>query len=223
MSMYKLSPSKAHRYLNCTKSLEFDTEFVETPWTIRGNILHKYAEMLINEEDTSDFVKENNFSDYEEFLISSYINAVRTEYELIQAYKLQVEQRKSIKIYDNDINLVIDTLILSRNTASIIDLKTGNNDIEVFDNEQLMFYAYAICLEYPKIKYFRLSIFQKGKLKSFVTSRSEVFDYFISKYEVFEKIKEDKLEYNPSEKACKYCGHRDQCVARAEWILGGKK
>ena len=42
--MYKLSPSKAHRYLQCTKSLEYDTEFVETPWTIRGNILHEFGE-----------------------------------------------------------------------------------------------------------------------------------------------------------------------------------
>lgn len=218
--MYKLSPSKAHRYLQCTKSLEYDTEFVETPWTIRGSLLHEYAERLLLEKDTADFVAENEFNDYEEFLIRSYVQAVYNEYELIQADSIHIEEKEPIVLYDNKINLIIDALVLGKKTACVIDLKTGNNDISPEDNEQLLFYGYSVLLKHPKVETFRLSIFQKGKLKTTTVSREYIYDFFIAQYPVFEQIRKDELTYNPSEKACKYCAHKKNCVARAKWLLG---
>lgn len=221
--MYKLSPSKAHRYLQCTKSLEFDTEFVETPYTIRGSILHEFAELMVKNMEIETFIKEHKITDYEHYLVSGYVDAVWEEKQLIDAKEMIVEEKRNITLYDNSINLIIDTLLIGKDTVSIIDLKTGNNDIDPDDNEQLMFYAYSIVNDYIHIKNFRLSIFQKGKLKTTVVSLDEVLDFFMSKFLVFQKINKNELEYNPSDKACKFCAIKDTCRARAEWIIGGKK
>lgn len=220
--MYKLSPSKAHRYLQCTKSLEFDTEFVETPHTIRGSLLHQYAEKLIKNENLDIFLKENKITDYEMFLINGYVDAVWSEKDLINADKVIVEEKKSIKLYGFSINLIMDALILGKDTASVVDLKTGNNDIDAVDNEQLLFYAYAVLQEYPEYQNFRISIFQKGKLKTSIITSDDVYDFFLEKDDIFEQIKNNELKYNPSDKACKYCAIKDSCKARAKWIIGGK-
>jgi len=217
--MYKLSPSKAHRYLNCTKSLEFDTEFVSSPWTIRGNILHEYGEMKIKELDTRIFEEEHQFNDYEEFLINAYVSAVWNEYNLIMAKSIHVEEKEPMTIFGHTFNFLIDVLILAETIASVIDLKSGNGDVSPEDNEQLLLYGYSQLIKFPKIELLRLSIFQKGKMKTEEYTRDEVFDYFISKYEVYEAIEKNELTYNPSEKACKFCGNKEKCMARAKWIL----
>lgn len=220
--MYKLSPSKAHRYLQCTKSLEFDTEFVETPFTVRGSMLHNLAEMIIKNEDTEQFIRDNSINDYEHSLVSNYVECVFKEKQDLNAKEILVEQKKSITLYDNTINLIMDALVLADTTASILDLKTGNNDIDAVDNEQLLFYAYATIQEYPHINNIRLSIFQKNRLKTYEVSKDEVLDFFMDKFEIFAAIKRNELKYNPSDKACKYCAIKDSCKARAKWIIGGK-
>jgi len=221
--MFKLSPSKAHRFLQCTKSLEFDTEFIETPITIRGSMLHKFAEMMIKNENTEQFITDNKINDYELFLVSQYVESVWNEQRLVDAPNIVVEEKRTIRLYGNNINLIMDALILGKKTASIIDLKTGNGDVDANDNEQLLFYAYAVIQNYPHYDNIRLSIFQKGKLKTIEVSKDEVLDFFFDKQNVFELIKNNTLEYNPSDKACKFCAVKSSCKARATWIIEGKK
>lgn len=222
--MYKLSPSKAHRFLNCTKSLEHDVAFTETPMTIRGNILHTLAQMLLSNKETQEFIRENKINEYEMYLIDGYVKSCWDEFQRLGPdANITVEEKRPIIIYNNSINLVVDCLITNQNEASVLDLKSGNGDVEVEDNEQLYFYAYMVALEYTGVEKFTLSIFQKGRLKSIIVSRKEVFDFFISRFEIFEKINNNQLEYKPSEKACKFCAIKETCVARAKWIIGGKK
>ncbi len=77
-------------------------------------------------------------------------------------------------------------------------------------------------MKYPKINTLRLAIFQKGKMKIEEYKREDVLDFFIEKEEVFEQIRNNELTYNPSDKACKWCGNKKDYRARAEWIIGGK-
>ena len=228
-SIYKLSPSKAHRYLECPQSLEYDLPFIETPATIRGNNLHTWAEKRLrvnNEQYFTDFADEHEFNDYERFLIDGYVKAVLEEKFSINAHRMIVEQKENINIYDNSINLIVDTLLLARNSASIIDLKTGNVDVDVEDNEQLYFYGYMVVMKHKNIKRVRLSIFQKGRMKTIEATRDEILNFFIDKQDVFEAISKNELYYNPSDKACRFCAHKDKCLARAKWIInrstGGK-
>ena len=221
--MYKLSPSKAHRFLNCTKSLEFDIPFTETPQTIRGNILHKLGEKMLRNEEILDYIGEHKINEYEIFLLNGYVQSIWEEQKRYTKPKIIIEEKKPIIIYNNNVNLVVDCLILGDKEASIIDLKTGNGEVEIEDNEQLYFYAYMVATTYPQIENFNLNIFQKGKLKTIVLTKTEVFDFFIEKQDIFEKINNKQLEYNPSDKACKFCSVKDTCLARARWIVGGKK
>jgi hypothetical protein len=223
--MYKLSPSKAHRFLHCTASLKHDLPFVETPATIRGNILHKLAEMYLCGYDSQiiyDYIDTNKINDYEQFLINTYVNNVWREFDQIGARQIIVEQKQPIQIYDNKINLIIDALLVAPTEVSIIDLKTGNADVDAEDNEQLLFYGYAEAVKNPHLKNIRLSIFQKGKLKTFEQTPSEIFDFFIGHHKTFDEINKNELTYKPSEKACKYCAIKGTCVERARWIFEGK-
>lgn len=221
--MFKLSPSKAHRYLQCTKSLEYDVEFVETPQTKRGSLLHKIAETMIKSQPFEELLVENGVDDYEFFILNSYVDSVFRECHRLNCENIEVEQKRSIKIFDININLIIDAMVVGTNEASIIDLKTGNGDVEVVDNEQLYFYAYALLTEKININKVSISISQKGKLKTIVLTREQVFDFFIEKENVFENIKNKELSFNPSEKACKFCAIKKTCVARANWIINGKQ
>ncbi len=217
--MYKLSPSKAHRFLQCTKSLEYDVEFVETPYTIRGTFLHSVAEHeILNQE-----IDRSDLSSYENFLIDSYVKAVYAERDFINASKITVEQKIGITVFGHNINMIIDAFMKTKKTASIVDLKTGNYDVSPEDNEQLTFYALAILLNNPGIEKVRASIFQKGNMKTTEMTRSDVFDFFIKKGKIFEDIRNNVLTFNPSEKACKYCAHKNECRAHAEWVLRNGK
>jgi hypothetical protein len=220
--MYKLSPSKAHRYLNCTKSLEFDVDFVETPVTLRGSVLHKLAEMSLRNQETMEYIAEHKINEYELYLINEYVRAVWNETERLKG-ELIIEEKKPIIIFNNKINLIVDALIIGKKEASIVDLKTGNADVDVEENEQLYFYAYMVATQFDNIETFYINIFQKGIMKTFVVSKNQVFDFFLEKEHVFLKIEKNELEYNPSDKACKYCAIKDKCMARAKWIIGGKK
>lgn len=217
--MYKLSPSKAHRFLNCTASLKHDVEFVDTIYTARGTLLHELGEKLIKKEDVDDFIIENEINFHELEFLEAYANAVLEEFYFINATILDIEVIKPIEIYGFNTNSSIDALALSETTASIIDLKTGRNEISPFNNEQLYFYAYSVIMDYPNIKTIRLSIFQNSQMKTIVVDKKKVLKYFEKKAKVFEKIANDDLTYNPGKKACKYFSIRETCEARMQWLI----
>jgi CRISPR/Cas system-associated exonuclease Cas4 (RecB family) len=216
--MYKLSPSKAHRFLNCTKSLVYDVERIETPAAKRGSFIHEMAELSIKGQ-LDDYM---DLSNYEIFLINSYTEAVESERTRIGAHKIEVEVKDKLEIFGTSNNYIVDARAIKAEKAAIIDLKSGSYDVEPEGNEQLLYYALGTILKFPKIKTVRASIFQKGKLKTVVLTADEVLDFFVSVQGVYEDIRNNNLTYNPSEKACKFCPHKDECLARANWILGGK-
>jgi len=221
--MYKLSPSKAHRFLHCTKSLEFDVAFIETPQTIRGNVLHKLAEMSLRNQEVLPYIQEHKINEYEIYLVNGYAKEIWEELSKIPNSKMVIEEKKPIIIYNNNINLIIDCLILGDKVASIFDLKTGNGEVEVEDNEQLYFYAYMVATQYEQVQTFILNIYQKGKKKTTTLTRQQVFDFFLEREDTFREIEQGRLQYRPSDKACKFCPIKETCVARAKWIIGGKK
>lgn len=217
--MYKISPSKAHRYLQCTASLKYDKPFTETPASIRGTQLHDIAEKILKKHEPQKLYDEFELNDYERFLIDSYVSNVLQEYDKINGKQLVVEEKTSTSIFGLNLNMIIDTLIIGKRRAMVIDLKTGNFDVDPKDNPQLLFYGYGVVMKYPKLDKLQLSIFQKGKMKSVEITKGEIMDFFIDKAETFEKIRNNELEYNPSESACKFCDYKDKCPARAKWIL----
>lgn len=222
--MYKLSPSKAHRYLKCTASLMHDVEFTETPITIRGTLLHKMAEHLIKGENDifMKLVETEKINDYEQRLVETYVDFGIDTFRKNNCHTIRVEERGTVILFGHKINMVIDLFMMNDETAYVIDLKTGNTEVDVVDNEQLIIYALYVIIAYPSIKNIVVSIYQKMKPKIYVMTRSYVQDYLISKEKTFNEITKDQLTYTPSDVACKFCAIRDTCKARAEWISRGK-
>ena len=221
--MYKLSPSKAHRYLYCTASLQFDTEFKETPATIRGTLLHKISELMLDNQNVTEMVVENNLSEYELNLITNYVKTVLNETARLDG-KCIIEQKVEVDVHGEKINLIMDACIVGNSDeATIIDLKTGNGDVSPERNEQLLFYGFALLRQHPNLKKINLDIYQKMKLKVFTVDRDYILDFIFDIEPVFEKIKNNELEFNPGEKQCVFCEHKDKCVARAHWILNRKE
>lgn len=224
--MYKLSPSKAHRFLQCTASLKYDTEFVETAASKCGTLLHTLAEYYLkskSKQEISNLISENKISDYEFNLIDAYTSFVLYQIDKIKGKELLIEFKTPFSIFGFTMNAIIDAVIIADTVATLIDLKTGSVYVDADDNEQLMYYAYIIFNVYPKIKTVYSYIYQNFQAKEFVITRSECFDFFIEKEPIYDAISRDELTYNPSDKACKYCGNKDSCLAWAYWVIGGKK
>lgn len=219
---YKLSPSRAHIWMHCTLSLLDDT-FVETPATIRGTIMHEIGEKMILGYDVESLMEKHNLNDYERFNVTRYADTVIEEADKIPNSDLFIENKVTLNIYENSINMILDALIIGETEATIIDYKSGNFDIEVENNYQLFFYAMYVVTAYPHIEKINTIIFQKGRAKKHVLTPKEVIDFFVSKKQVFDDINNDRLSCEPSETVCRFATVPEVKKICAEWIIGGKK
>ena len=61
-------------------------------------------------------------------------------------------KKMTVNLYGNAINLIMDSLLVSEDTASIIDLKTGSVKVEEKGNKQLLFYGYCAINRFPNVK-----------------------------------------------------------------------
>lgn len=226
---YKLSPSKSTMYLRCSASLRHVLPFKETEVTKRGKLLHEIAcKMLYNtkKEEIERTCLENKLNEYELNLIVSYVNYVQSVYsDSVKdgIVKYIVEDKTNVTIYGLNIYMVFDVAIICKKTATIIDLKTGRNDVDVEGNEQLLFYAFKVFSEFPEVETIKNVIFQKMHSKEVVLTRAEVENFFLNQFDQFFDIINDDLKYVPSEKGCKYCDYKDKCVAHSERVLKGKQ
>lgn len=216
--VYKLSPSIAHRFLNCTASLRHELPFEENEYSRRGKFLHEIAGALAMCKPETVGESMSLLSSYEKNLVHSYANTVLTKAAELNAKPI-IERKQRIFLYGNAINLIIDALILSREKAIVIDLKTGFSPVETKDNEQLYFYAYFAVSNFPNVNEIEVAIFQNLKYESEILTRGEVLNYFFEKHQIFEDINNDNLKYTPHPKACKYCAIRDTCSARLNSLI----
>lgn len=222
MGKYKLSPSKAHIWLDCTLSLLDDT-FVETPATVRGTILHEIGEKLILGYDVEARMEKHQLNEYERFNVMKYAETVWEELDKIPNGEIYVENKVTLNIYQNSINMILDALIVGKHEATIVDFKSGNFDIEIEDNKQMLFYSMYVVTAYPHIQKINTIIFQKGKPKKKTLTPEEVIEFFKSKEQVFDDINNDRLSCTPSETVCRFASVEEVKIICAKWIVGGKK
>ena len=216
--VYKLSPSIAHRFLNCTASLRHELPFEENEYSRRGKFLHEIAGGFGDVQTGNRWGKYVAIIELRKNLVHSYANTVLTKAAELNAKPI-IERKQRIFLYGNAINLIIDAFILGREKAIVIDLKTGFSPVETKDNEQLYFYAYFVVSNFPNVNDIEVAIFQNLKYESEVLTRGEVLNYFFEKHQIFEDINNDNLKYTPHPKACKYCAIRDTCSARLNSLI----
>lgn len=152
-----LSPSAAHRWINCTAAprLEANEPDSGSSYAAEGTLAHAYCAMKLKEflgYDISDEVAEINELDeeyhtgemdeytdtYKTIVLEKY-NAARATVEDAQ---LLIETRLDFSNYIPDAFGTADAIIIADGTMEVIDFKYGKGvKVEAYRNPQMMIYA----------------------------------------------------------------------------------
>ena len=152
-----LSPSAAHRWINCTAAprLEANEPDSTSSYATEGTLAHAYCAMKLKEflgYDISDEVAEINelneeyhtgemdeYTDTYKTIVLEKYNAARATVEDAQ---LLIETRLDFSNYIPDAFGTADAIIIADGTMEVIDFKYGKGvKVEAYRNPQMMIYA----------------------------------------------------------------------------------
>ena len=233
-----LSPSGAHRWLECTPSAKLEAAFpdVSSEAAEEGTLAHELAEMkLRNYFAPSNFSRQklnrgitrlkkdplwdNEMMRHTDTYVD-YIKAKSMEFDH-QPY-IEIEKKVDLSRYIPDGSGTADCIMVSGDTLLVVDLKYGKGvPVSAEGNPQLALYAlgeYDVSkLLYP-IKKIRMSIVQPR-----LDSISE-WECSADELEAFGRYAKERAalavkgegEFRPGSKTCRFCKARAQCRARAE-------
>ena len=152
-----LSPSAAHRWINCTAAprLEANEPDSGSSYAAEGTLAHAYCAMKLKEflgYDISDEVAEINELDEEyhtgemDEYTDTYKTIVLEKYNTARATvedaQLLIETRLDFSNYIPDAFGTADAIIMADGTMEVIDFKYGKGvKVEAYRNPQMMIYA----------------------------------------------------------------------------------
>lgn len=234
-----LSASSAHRWLKCTPSryleeqegLEECSIFAE-----EGTAAHTLAELKLSyafgkmsdEEYATRFkVFVNENSDYYDKVfeehIDNYVNFVKHITRELHDVKTYFEVRVDFANIVQDGFGTADCILISGNTAHVIDLKFGQGvPVTASSNPQLMLYGIGVINMFPNVEQLYMTIYQPrlDNVDTVCLSKEELMtwgnDYVKPRAE---KAFKGEGILEPSESACKFCALRGKCKARADMQL----
>lgn len=236
-----LSASSAHRWLACTPSARLEDGFPDTTSgaAIEGTLAHELAELKVrNYFYEADFSKRkmNNaikklkekelWQDEMMGYTDEYLDYIKsTSVALAYTPYASIEKKVDFSSYVPDGFGTADLVLLSGQTLIVIDFKYGKSPdgrVSAVENPQMLMYALGAYSAYKllySIKHVKLVIVQP-RLPDGISEWSCTMDEVL---EFGEYVKcRAKLafagegDFNPNDKACKYCRARGQCRARAD-------
>ena len=234
------SISASSRWLKCTASLQYNKDFKSNINTLKGNLIHAVSALKLKEiffkEDHSEEIeklKKNPYVDSnDKTLIAKWDSDCEKTYEgyisyAIKVYKqyephtIEIEKKIYVTWYGFKKYGFIDLVMISDDYIIIIDLKSGRTKVESEDNSQMLMYAIGKIQEEQVNKTnfngnYIISICQSlvSNIKAYEYSLKQISKFYSSHAKKMEEILFDKLQYDPSEVACKYCDHRTVCNER---------
>jgi len=223
-----LSPSSSSKWLNCTKSIEMESAYPNetNPAAEWGTQVHLIGEKLLLGEDVNegeelsdDSTPPFTVTDEQLDCALDYANYVR---QLSRPDSIvEIERHYDLSFIAPDTGGTADATILTETTLHIIDLKTGRQPVSAENNTQLMLYALG-ALHYFEDEYIEdvtLHIVQAriGNTSSWTTTVENLLEFEAFVKEQAQKIISGNTEYNPSEKACKWCRHKANCEALRQY------
>lgn len=153
MSHAKLSPSGAHRWINCTKAPELESQFPDkgSVYAQEGTLAHSICEAklkaFLSNTDVSPTWTEDEIYDPEmEGYTDQYVEFVEENYNP-KFNTLSIEQRVNMDRWVNGCFGTADCIIAGFDSMHIVDFKYGKNvAVSPVQNEQMMLYALG-CLD----------------------------------------------------------------------------
>lgn len=246
MGHAKLSPSSAHRWIQCPGSVrlieisDVDTS-VSSPAAWEGTLAHEAAEFTAayalglttqSERDQTEFrwrrkVKKAEFDD-EEMLehAKNYALVVREIRD--DAGNAQAHLEKLVETGVPACWGTGDAIVVSDDNVTIIDYKYGKGvKVDAKDNPQLMLYGLGALKEYgdhlgPEDAV-NLVIYQPRVSRTPLTWAYTVEE--LTEWRDKDVLPQARLALStdgylaPSEEACRFCPVADTCKARAKWAI----
>lgn len=238
-----LSPSAAHRWLNCTASarLEAQYENVTSDYALEGTFAHSLAEletryalkMIGKAEYTNQLndLKKNSFyskemqeycEEYAAYIKEKFLQLKKTCPDAF----VELEIRLDLTKYIPEGFGTADCIIVAEPEMWVIDFKYGKGvKVEAEGNLQMEIYALGALTEYGvfyDIEEVGMAIVQPrlGGISEFKMFREALNAWaFVKIIPGAKEAYEGPGRFMPSEKACRFCKAKADCKARADYFL----
>lgn len=219
----RLSPSSAHRWLNCPGSVKAEEGLSDKGSfnALEGSAAHELAELVLSQGGSCFDWEGKQLIEYNEFTVDREMASNVQEYvDYIRG--LGGEQRYEVGLdysqWVNDGFGTSDAIALVGKTLYVVDLKYGKG-LQVFaeKNEQGMLYALGALNEYgfADIEKVVIVIVQPrlDHIDEWETTPEELFKWGEWVSQRAEMCEDDNAERVPGEKQCQWCKAKATCPA----------
>lgn len=227
----RFSPSAAHRWMHCTASLQAEKQYPSTSGADAeyGTAAHELSEWVLKGRgrNCSDFigsVTRNGVTVDEEMAeyAQVYVDRILEYADGNELFVEQVLDFSAIVGVEGQFGTA-DAIIITRDhELQVHDLKFGRGQVVSAErNEQLMIYALAAYHLYSlmwRIDSIRLVISQprRERVSEWTLTVEELYAFADTLRQAVTEANENPV-FSPGEKQCRWCKHKANCDALAEW------
>jgi len=232
----KLSPSSAHRWLNCPGSIHAEKSYENTDsiHSLEGTKAHEVAEWCLNNHKDTDWPDlPFDIKDDQEMVqyVQEYVDYVRTFYH--KRSTVEVEVRLDLSKYVPQSFGTADAIVMDvkAKTLHVIDLKYGKGVmVSAKGNDQLRLYALGAYQKYKddtEIEYVHCHIVQPRKYNYDCEELTvkELKKYGKSVKPRAKLATQEDAPRAPGEKQCQWCKAKADCPALFDFtnkVVGGE-
>ena len=225
-----LSPSSAHRWMNCTPSARME-EHVEdkgSAFAAEGSLAHAYCALKIkrqlgrptaDEEAEIDSLKEYYSGEMDEYT-DGYAAMVMERYHAATSPVLLIEQTVTFEDWVPEGFGTVDAAVISDGLLQVIDFKYGKGvEVSAVGNPQMMIYALGMLANFGfdySIDRVKMTIYQPriGNFSDYEMTTADLLQWGEALKEKARMAWEGKGDFMPGE-WCRFCKVKTRCRALA--------
>lgn len=209
----KLSASRVPRVALCAGSLLAEDALPAEPSgeaAAKGTAIHELAERILTGQPLPDDAPADLME-----VAQKYAHVVTEQTKGSKRHFVELNVTDALKTIHPWLGGTADYVAVGGGVLTVVDLKTGRNEVDPEWNPQLLTYALgaAIALKAPDTVKVRLAIFQPddGGWKEFWCAYPDLIDWRDSLLGVANRAMQVNAPRTPTPEACKYCRARVHC------------